>query len=229
MKRKERKKMRKKKFTLIELLVVIAIIAILASMLLPALGKAKARAQSVKCISNLKQLGVLYAMYAGDHNDSTCAWNGQSASGPFGCSAYLWWLDMGWWDTGKYGTWDGTVLSGIWQCPANSRQWWNDNSTMENPYGINYVHNYFRLNLKMSAIPEPSGRGLLADCSPEGAGWIDYFPSWSDSAWCVDGQITFQGAGLVHEKKTNMLFVDLHVDPMSAMQLRDSDYNKEDK
>jgi prepilin-type N-terminal cleavage/methylation domain-containing protein/prepilin-type processing-associated H-X9-DG protein len=93
----------KRAFTLIELLVVIAIIAILAAMLLPALAKAKARAQQAQCLNNSKQLGLGMVLYVGDNND---IYPGAASANTYG----PWLADWIYWRIPPATSTDGGVL-----------------------------------------------------------------------------------------------------------------------
>jgi len=185
-------------FTLIELLVVIAIIAILAAMLLPALGKAKAKGQGIQCMSNLKQLQLVFLLYPDDNGDKLTSSGYTSPVEPTA------WVD-GWEDfsgtnpdntdprtltdpkRAKFAPYLQTGI-GVYKCPADrsavtvsgkniprlrslsmGQQWAGPGDWLD-PAGfqVNGTSKKYRVYYKKSSIDNPAMRFVFLDEHPDG-------------------------------------------------------------
>jgi len=183
--------MKKTNFTLIELLVVIAIIAILAGMLLPALNKARDKGRTLKCLSNLKQMGTAGQSYANSYNDIWVPYQVNNG-------ADRWYLSKAFKDQLGVSVQDAVWLPNYWPvnilCPlatysqSNNKKW----GQAEYSYGMvregsnDKVNpgdpvNTYNVCYKLNKIKKPSTKIVFAD--GRASGTISYYGSDPSSYW----------------------------------------------
>jgi prepilin-type N-terminal cleavage/methylation domain-containing protein/prepilin-type processing-associated H-X9-DG protein len=161
---------RKLRFTLIELLVVIAIIAILASMLLPALGKAREKARAIHCISNLKNNMLYLQIYADEYNGFIPTyWNAPASAFYSGKTAGCSWADA------LCGTKISEDLPKAARCPAIGHLLRDDDNSMSKP--INHCY------------------GTYVDAGASARVWGDFFYALTISS-ATGSSISWRGVNL---------------------------------